>query len=277
MHAYYLDNLPTDQRLPHITDPAGLVSAETLAKLGVLSWIVGLSPSTGTRAVDAHGRADPHRRRIRRPTGPLPPLHPRYEGLDKGVEVVQGATCILLFYIPLFSVICYIAFFVCPRDAFAVVVSRRVRFVDFEGGFSRSGAGTLRHCDARSSALPSIPFDAAFRKVAGIIPSSRLRPPFASRLFEADPSRTRRLTSLPLPPWPHRFSAPSSRLPPLLRRPSSASVEAASHFLPHLSSVALRYLFPASLPFPLQTPVPSLLSLLLFPPPSPLFPPFYAR
>ncbi|KAF7353414.1 1,2-dihydroxy-3-keto-5-methylthiopentene dioxygenase [Mycena sanguinolenta] len=33
-------NLPTDQRLPHITDPARPVSAETLANLGVLSWHV---------------------------------------------------------------------------------------------------------------------------------------------------------------------------------------------------------------------------------------------
>ncbi|KAF7353536.1 1,2-dihydroxy-3-keto-5-methylthiopentene dioxygenase [Mycena sanguinolenta] len=40
MHAYYFDNLPTDQRLPHITDPARPVSPETLAKLGVLSWHV---------------------------------------------------------------------------------------------------------------------------------------------------------------------------------------------------------------------------------------------
>ncbi|KAF7353412.1 1,2-dihydroxy-3-keto-5-methylthiopentene dioxygenase [Mycena sanguinolenta] len=37
MHAYYFDNLLTDQRLPHITDPARPVSPETLAKLGVLS------------------------------------------------------------------------------------------------------------------------------------------------------------------------------------------------------------------------------------------------
>ncbi|KAF7353548.1 1,2-dihydroxy-3-keto-5-methylthiopentene dioxygenase [Mycena sanguinolenta] len=40
MHAYYFDNLPTDQRLPHTTDPLRPVSAETLAKLGVLSWHV---------------------------------------------------------------------------------------------------------------------------------------------------------------------------------------------------------------------------------------------
>ncbi|KAF7353523.1 1,2-dihydroxy-3-keto-5-methylthiopentene dioxygenase [Mycena sanguinolenta] len=36
MHAYF-DNHPTDRRLPHITNPARPVSAETLAKLGVLS------------------------------------------------------------------------------------------------------------------------------------------------------------------------------------------------------------------------------------------------
>ncbi|KAF7353566.1 1,2-dihydroxy-3-keto-5-methylthiopentene dioxygenase [Mycena sanguinolenta] len=40
MHAYYFENLPTDQRLPHTTDPLRPVSAETLAKLGVLSWHV---------------------------------------------------------------------------------------------------------------------------------------------------------------------------------------------------------------------------------------------
>ncbi|KAJ6464967.1 Acireductone dioxygenase ARD family [Mycena sanguinolenta] len=40
MHAYYFDNLPTDQRLPHTTDPLQPVSADTLAKLGVLSWHV---------------------------------------------------------------------------------------------------------------------------------------------------------------------------------------------------------------------------------------------
>ncbi|KAF7353534.1 1,2-dihydroxy-3-keto-5-methylthiopentene dioxygenase [Mycena sanguinolenta] len=44
MHAYYFDNLPTDQRLPHITDPARPVSPETLAKLGVLSWVVPVPP-----------------------------------------------------------------------------------------------------------------------------------------------------------------------------------------------------------------------------------------
>ncbi|KAJ6461802.1 Acireductone dioxygenase ARD family [Mycena sanguinolenta] len=43
MHAYYFDNLPTDQRLPHTTDPLQPVSVETLAKLGVLSWHVPIS------------------------------------------------------------------------------------------------------------------------------------------------------------------------------------------------------------------------------------------
>ncbi|KAJ6461789.1 Acireductone dioxygenase ARD family [Mycena sanguinolenta] len=40
MHAYYFDNLPTDQRLPHTTAPLQPVSADTLAKLGNLSWHV---------------------------------------------------------------------------------------------------------------------------------------------------------------------------------------------------------------------------------------------
>ncbi|KAF7353388.1 1,2-dihydroxy-3-keto-5-methylthiopentene dioxygenase [Mycena sanguinolenta] len=40
MLAYYFDNLPTDQGLPHITDPARPVLAETLVKLSVLSWHV---------------------------------------------------------------------------------------------------------------------------------------------------------------------------------------------------------------------------------------------
>ncbi|KAF7353526.1 1,2-dihydroxy-3-keto-5-methylthiopentene dioxygenase [Mycena sanguinolenta] len=37
MHAYYFDNFPTDQRLPHHRLPRP-VSPEALAKLGVLSW-----------------------------------------------------------------------------------------------------------------------------------------------------------------------------------------------------------------------------------------------
>ncbi|KAF7353543.1 1,2-dihydroxy-3-keto-5-methylthiopentene dioxygenase [Mycena sanguinolenta] len=48
MHAYYFDNLPTDQRLPHITDPARPVSPETLAKLGVLSWVVPVPPDAAS-------------------------------------------------------------------------------------------------------------------------------------------------------------------------------------------------------------------------------------
>ncbi|KAJ6464960.1 Acireductone dioxygenase ARD family [Mycena sanguinolenta] len=61
MHAYYFDNLPTDQRLPHTTDPLQPVSAETLAKLGVLSWHVPISEH-GVQNVpeddpSAHGQA----------------------------------------------------------------------------------------------------------------------------------------------------------------------------------------------------------------------------
>ncbi|KAJ6461792.1 hypothetical protein C8R45DRAFT_1179059 [Mycena sanguinolenta] len=84
MHAYYFDNLPTDQRHPHTGDPLQPVSAETLAKLGVLSWHV---PVDGHEAgVDegddfevnrvakergnAHGRVDPHRGRSGRPARP---------------------------------------------------------------------------------------------------------------------------------------------------------------------------------------------------------------
>ncbi|KAF7353559.1 1,2-dihydroxy-3-keto-5-methylthiopentene dioxygenase [Mycena sanguinolenta] len=47
MHAYYFDNLPTDQRLPHITDPARPVSPEALTKLGVLSWVVPVDGHEG--------------------------------------------------------------------------------------------------------------------------------------------------------------------------------------------------------------------------------------
>ncbi len=38
MRAYYFDNLPTDQRLPHSYDPPQLVSEEALKAAGVLYW-----------------------------------------------------------------------------------------------------------------------------------------------------------------------------------------------------------------------------------------------
>ncbi|KAJ6461767.1 hypothetical protein C8R45DRAFT_531238 [Mycena sanguinolenta] len=53
MHAYYFDNLPTDQRLPHTTDPLQPVSAETLAKLGVLSWHVPIAGASDQGVQDS--------------------------------------------------------------------------------------------------------------------------------------------------------------------------------------------------------------------------------
>ena len=38
MHAYYFDNEPTDQRLPHDYIPSRPVNKPTLDQLGVLSW-----------------------------------------------------------------------------------------------------------------------------------------------------------------------------------------------------------------------------------------------
>jgi hypothetical protein len=40
MRAYYFDNLPDDQRLPHINSERGDVSLEELAKCGVQYWHV---------------------------------------------------------------------------------------------------------------------------------------------------------------------------------------------------------------------------------------------
>ncbi|KAG8900162.1 1,2-dihydroxy-3-keto-5-methylthiopentene dioxygenase, partial [Tulasnella sp. 408] len=40
MRAYYFDNEPTDQRLPHDCDPSRPVDVETLGKIGVLYWKV---------------------------------------------------------------------------------------------------------------------------------------------------------------------------------------------------------------------------------------------
>jgi len=38
MRAYYFDNVPGDQRLPHDYDPSRPVSEETLDKLGLKHW-----------------------------------------------------------------------------------------------------------------------------------------------------------------------------------------------------------------------------------------------
>jgi 1,2-dihydroxy-3-keto-5-methylthiopentene dioxygenase len=38
MRAYYYDNLPEDQRLPHEYVPSRAVSEETLKKLGISYW-----------------------------------------------------------------------------------------------------------------------------------------------------------------------------------------------------------------------------------------------
>lgn len=40
MRAYYYDNLPGDQRLPHDYDPSRPVSAETLTSLNVKFWTI---------------------------------------------------------------------------------------------------------------------------------------------------------------------------------------------------------------------------------------------
>lgn len=40
MRAYYFDNEPTDQRLPHDYNPSRPVHVETLKKIGVLYWEV---------------------------------------------------------------------------------------------------------------------------------------------------------------------------------------------------------------------------------------------
>lgn len=40
MRAYYFDNLPGDQRLPHECIPSRPVSEETLSKIGVKYWVI---------------------------------------------------------------------------------------------------------------------------------------------------------------------------------------------------------------------------------------------
>jgi 1,2-dihydroxy-3-keto-5-methylthiopentene dioxygenase len=54
MRAYYFDNLPGDQRLPHDCVPSRPVAPETLAKLNVKVWTI---PVAGHEAaVDALAR-----------------------------------------------------------------------------------------------------------------------------------------------------------------------------------------------------------------------------
>ena len=53
MRAYYYDNLPGDQRLPHDYIPSRPVSSEKLAALNVKSWIIpveGYEPKIDTLA-----------------------------------------------------------------------------------------------------------------------------------------------------------------------------------------------------------------------------------
>jgi 1,2-dihydroxy-3-keto-5-methylthiopentene dioxygenase len=45
MHAYYFDNEPTDQRLPHSYEPPRPVSLEKLESIGVLHWHIPISES----------------------------------------------------------------------------------------------------------------------------------------------------------------------------------------------------------------------------------------
>ncbi|KAF9465203.1 Acireductone dioxygenase ARD family [Collybia nuda] len=40
MRAYYFDNVPGDQRLPHDYNPSRLVSSETLSSIGVKYWTI---------------------------------------------------------------------------------------------------------------------------------------------------------------------------------------------------------------------------------------------
>lgn len=42
MRAYYFDNLPGDQRLPHCTNPPHNVDLERLKDLGVLHWRINV-------------------------------------------------------------------------------------------------------------------------------------------------------------------------------------------------------------------------------------------
>jgi len=47
MRAYYFDNLPTDQRLPHSHDPPKEVPLSLLPKLGVLHWRIPVEDHEG--------------------------------------------------------------------------------------------------------------------------------------------------------------------------------------------------------------------------------------
>ncbi|KAH7924184.1 Acireductone dioxygenase [Leucogyrophana mollusca] len=51
MRAYYFDDLPGDQRLPH--DSGKSVSDETLEAIGVLHWHIPVDEAGGFKAVDA--------------------------------------------------------------------------------------------------------------------------------------------------------------------------------------------------------------------------------
>ncbi|KAH7911273.1 Acireductone dioxygenase [Hygrophoropsis aurantiaca] len=50
MRAYYFDDLPGDQRLPH--DSGKIVSDETLDSIGVLHWHIPVNEADGHQAVD---------------------------------------------------------------------------------------------------------------------------------------------------------------------------------------------------------------------------------
>ena len=61
MRAYYFDNLPGDQRLPHDYVPSRPVTREALAKMNVLSWTI---PVEGYAAkVDEIARARGYKNR----------------------------------------------------------------------------------------------------------------------------------------------------------------------------------------------------------------------
>ncbi|KAF8171186.1 Acireductone dioxygenase ARD family [Mycena galopus ATCC 62051] len=64
MRAYYFDNLPGDQRLPHDLIPSQPVSTSTLAALNVLSWRIPIDVEGGYEAaVDAVAKERGYRNR----------------------------------------------------------------------------------------------------------------------------------------------------------------------------------------------------------------------
>jgi 1,2-dihydroxy-3-keto-5-methylthiopentene dioxygenase len=61
MRAYYFDNIPGDQRLPHDYVPSRPTSEETLAKLGLKHWHIPVDGYEGK--VDEVARTQGYRNR----------------------------------------------------------------------------------------------------------------------------------------------------------------------------------------------------------------------